>query len=106
MRKLVMASAEILYGLRMNSIFANAEAISNIGPFTSPEEARRFYNECLEEVPYTEDGYYKVFKKGSPLEQFNALTEGELVDARNGVFGHGLFTYFTDFDVMEVLGDC
>ena len=88
---------QVVYHLVLNSIFGKAEDCTTVYTGKTHEEVEAFYKEHLAEAPYTElktvqyyggpssVSYHKVFKKGSPLENYNA-TDLDKIDT----FGHGI----------------
>ncbi len=108
--------AEYAIVLVLNGIMHNADQPgTEFGPFDTIELARQFYNSHLVE-PYIDSGpnmnysggsngtcaglqrtYHKTFRKGSPLEHYNPLSEEQWNCPDINGFGiHEVLTRITD----------
>jgi len=65
-----------IYSLSLNPIHANYEATNTIAFAYSKEELEEWY-ESLKCETYEENGYYRNFKKGSVLENYNLLESND-----------------------------
>lgn len=84
----IVAIAEIEYELVMHLTFGGPEDYKCFGLFPSRDAVIAFYRSQLVEQPYTEERfdpftgvyktYTKYFKKDSPLEWLDPLTEEQL----------------------------
>lgn len=93
---------DISFYLVLNSIYAEAQNQVPFGPFDTRDQAIAAYRADLVE-PYGEEGvcafsgntktFRKTFRKGSPFENCNPLSESELIEP--GHFGHGIHEKIT-----------
>ncbi len=68
----------MIYSLELNSIMANFESRNTVAFTYSEESLMEWYKSQITET-YEEDGYFKNFKKGGPLEMYNLLeTTGDV----------------------------
>ena len=58
--------------------FGRAEDVEVVAMSDDYERLVKWYKDQLAEEPYREDGWYKVFKKGSPIEYNNPCSSLEL----------------------------
>ena len=104
---------ETEYVLVMNSIFGQAEQKQIVYRAPTRELVKSFYDSekvesYTEELPYF-DGfsrdtrqmrqYSKQFRKGGPLEDFNALWDSEFITP--GIFSHGI--HELPLQIIEVI---
>lgn len=86
-----------VYVLALNPMMGSTEGVATF-EFNTREELKAAYDEALVE-PYQDVGpdsysdnektYTKSFRKGSPFEWMNPLSEHEL--QMPGMFGHGIY---------------
>lgn len=84
----IVAIAEVEYELVMHLTFGGPEDYNSFGLFPSRDAVIAFYRSQLIEQPYEEEKfdpfsgtykkYIRYFKKGSPLEWLDPLTEEQL----------------------------
>lgn len=77
-----------IFKLILNPMTANAEVRSIVAASTSYDKLVQFYNSNLAEESYRDERWYKVFKKNSPLEWYNAVASLDL--NTSNIFGHGI----------------
>ena len=58
-----------------------------------------WYNDQFAQEGYSEDGWYKTFKKGSPIEYNNPCATTALNETRP--FGHGIHDAWVKFDDLD-----
>ena len=58
-----------------------------------------WYNDQFAQEGYREDGWYKTFKKGSPIEYNNPCHTTALTETRP--FGHGIHDVWVKFDDLD-----
>ena len=58
-----------------------------------------WYNDQFAQEGYREDGWYKTFKKGSPIEYNNPCATTALNETRP--FGHGIHDEWVKFDDLD-----
>ena len=78
-----------LYTLLLNNMtYPKIEFRKIVAFSTEYDKLVEWYNNQKADTPYREDGYYKVFKKGSPLEYFNPVDSLEPGNLNH--FGQGI----------------
>lgn len=60
-----------------------------------------WYNDQFAQEGYREDGWYKTFKKGSPIEYNNPCATTALNETRP--FGHGIHDAWVDLDELYLI---
>lgn len=85
-----------IYKLILNPMYDRAETRRLVAISTEYDRLVSWYRSQFVDDPYSENGYYKVFKKGSPLEYFNEAGSLNLNDG--GSFGHGIFDEWIDLN--------
>lgn len=95
----------LLFAIHLNPVTARCEDTIMVAASGDHDKLIAWYESQLVEKPYRdEDGYYKVFAKGSPLEMFNPADISEI--GRND-FGHGIEQAWVNTHAIErIKNDC
>ena len=89
----------MVFALHLNPVTARCEDTCMVAASDDRDKLIAWYESQLAEKPYRdEDGYLKVFAKGSPLEMFNPIHESEF-EGRD-IFGHGIEHAWIDLDCI------
>ena len=89
-----------LYVLILNT-FGAAESGNIVAVSDDYQRLVTWYQSQFADEPYREDGWYKTFKKGSPLEYHNPCGSVEL----NGtnIWNHGIHDEWVLLDDLDII---
>ena len=89
-----------IYFLTMNPITDRAESV-RVAMMSTDRQSLidRYKNEEVE--PYSENGYYKTFRKDGPLEWFNSLPNLEQISSFNGEGLHEEWVYVENISSLQ-----
>lgn len=97
-QRTVMVEEARLYVLVLNT-FGAAEEGEIVAVSDDYNRLVSWYNDQFAQEGYREDGWYKTFKKGSPIEYNNPCATTALNQTHP--FGHGIRDEWVDVDIVD-----
>lgn len=92
----------LVFILHLNPVTDRCESTRIVAVSDDRNKLIDWYKSQRAEKPYRDDdGYLKVFRKGSSLEMFNPIKEDEF-EGRN-IFGHGIEMAWVQLDAIGQL---
>ena len=89
-----------LYVLILNT-FGSAESGCIVAVSDDYQRLVTWYQSQFADEPYREDGWYKIFKKGSPIEYNNPCGSIELNDTN--YWNHGIHDEWVLVDDLDII---
>lgn len=90
-----------LYVLVLNKMTRSAESGEIVAVSDDYHKLVEWYNSQFSEIPYNEDGWYKEFKKDSPLEWYNPVNNIGL--NMTGYWVHGIHDEWIDIEELSLI---